>query len=146
MKKTALATLFFVVLQSFNILQESPTKLILGKWKLTATSVPFATRSIINTVKKSSPETAEQMEENLEAVSAMIGGIEMSYTENGIYEITVPQQGTQTGKWEIANNGKTLYVTVEGRPQRRDSILELTASKLRIINGERKDTLEYEHP
>jgi len=146
MKKSitiAVATLVFC--SAFTSINE-PSKDILGTWKIDESSLEGTTKAVINTTRKANPTVAQQMDDNFPAIMEMIGGIEITYKADNTYEAAIPQQPTQSGKWEIVDNGHTLLVTPQGRPARRDSILEISSTKLRIINRERGDTTLYIHP
>lgn len=139
----ALATL--LVCSAFTTFND-PAKDILGTWKIHSSSVESVTKSIINSARKVNPDNAQQMEDNFPAIMEMIAGIEITYKANNTYEAALPQQAPQTGKWELVDNGRSLLVTPQDRPARKDSILEISAIKLRIINRERGDTTLYVRP
>lgn len=139
----ALVTLLFCT--AFTTINE-PSKDILGKWKIDSGSLESATKAVINAAKKTNPDVAQQMDDNFPAIMEMIGGIEITYKPDNTYEAEIPQQGTQGGKWELIDNGHSLLVTPQDRPARKDSILEISATRLRIINKERGDTTLYVRP
>lgn len=146
MKKVTILSLATLLFCSAFTLLNQPSKDILGKWKVDASSLENTTKAIINTARKNNPDVAQQMEDNFPAIMEMVGGIEIIYKSDNTYETLIPQQVTQSGKWELAENGHSLLVTPEGKPQRKDSVLEISATKLRIFNRERGDTTLYIHP
>lgn len=146
MKKSTLIALVTVLFCSAFTTISEPSKDILGTWKIDNSSLESTTKALINATRKVSPENAQQMEDNFPAIMEMVGGIEITYKADNTYEAVIPQQGSQSGKWEIVDNGHILLVSPQGRPARRDSILEISPTKLRIINRERGDTTLYVHP
>lgn len=146
MKKSTLIALATVLFCSAFTTINEPSKDILGTWKIDNSSLEGATKAVINVTRKANPDMAQQMEDNFPAIMEMIGGIEITYKADNTYEAIVPQQPNQSGKWEIVDNGHILLVSPQGRPARRDSILEISPTKLRIINRERGDTTLYVHP
>ena len=146
MKKITLLALVTVLFCSAFTTLNEPSKDILGTWKIDNSSLESATKSIINVTRKTNPDAAQQMEDNFPAIMEMIGGIEITYKADNTYEVVIPQQGTQTGKYELVDNGHSLLVTPQDRAGRKDSILEISPTRLRIINRERGDTTLYVHP
>lgn len=134
----------FVFSSGFTALPD-PSKDIIGKWKIEEKSLEKTTRAVINVTRKNNPDLAQQMEDNFPAMVEMISTIVVTYKEDHSYEILTPQ-GPQAGKWELADNNQSLLMSPQGRPQRKDSILELSSSRLVLINRERGDTTAYIHP
>lgn len=133
-----------VVLCSFTLLLE-PEKDILGKWKIDESSIDGFFKGVVNQSRKTNEDMAQQMEDNADAVKEAIRNIEIDYKADHTYEVTTPQ-GPQGGKWELANNGHAILLTRDGGKQRRDSVMTLTPTQLRIINFERGDTTLYVRP
>lgn len=135
-------TLLAITLFSFTTLGD-PEKDILGKWKIEDGYAPKAAKNMIEFARKSNPDQAEQMEQNFDAFTEMLSGLTLEYKADKTYEVDVPGQGTQGGKWEMGADKKSLLVTRSNGMQRTDKIIELTDKKLVIVNGERQDTTRY---
>ncbi len=132
-----------IFLSGFSLFND-PSKDILGKWSIDESHIAAATRSVIANARKSNPDLAQQMEENLPALEEMMRSMEYNFKEDHTYELQTPQ-GQQSGKWSFADNYTHLIFTREGKPDRKDSVLEITATRLRLINLERRDTLLFAH-
>lgn len=139
-----LSTLALLCLSSITVSNE-PEKDILGKWKIDASSVEKASRSIIDFTRKTKPESADQMEANFEAVMELVSKIEYDFTADKTYRLK-SAQNTQNGTWEITDNGHSIIFNRPDKPARKDSILELNSSRLVLINKERADTILYTRP
>lgn len=144
-KRTLIALVTVLFCTAFTTFNE-PSKDILGTWKIDNSSLESVTKSIINATRKTNPEGAQQQEDNFSGMMEMIGGIEITYKADNTYEVVIPQQGIQSGKYELVDNSHSLLVTPQDRPGRKDSILEISPTRLRIINRERGDTTLYVHP
>jgi hypothetical protein len=145
MKKIALFSVaVFTFLTAFTIIND-PAKDILGKWKLDDSSVPKATKFLIEQTKKSNAEVAQQMEDNYPAVEDMVRGLRFEYKEDLSYLVETPQ-GIQNSTYKLVDNKRTLVVTRSNGTVKQDIILELTATKLRLLNKERGDTTLFIRP
>jgi hypothetical protein len=71
--------------------------------------------------------------------------MEFEYKADNTYEIQTPQ-GPQTGKWSFIQNNTVLLISREGKPDRKDQVLEISATRLRLVNTERGDTTLYVRP
>jgi hypothetical protein len=129
---------FLLALTSFT---DQPTALI-GSWKIAESHLEKATRSIIQTTRKDRPDLADQMDENFPSMVEMVKSIVYTYKQDNTYEVETPQ-GIQKGKWELRNNGRSLWMAPDSRQPRLDSVLELSPTSLLIINRERGDTILY---
>ncbi len=129
---------------AFTIVSD-PSKDILGIWKVDESSVDVVTNSIITSATKSNPALAEQLEEQKDAIKDMVRTMTFEYKADSTYEIQTPQ-GPQGGKWVFTENNKYLLVIRPGKPDRKDSVMEISSTRLRIINSERKDTTLYIRP
>ncbi|MFZ1786049.1 MAG: hypothetical protein WAU23_12670 [Ferruginibacter sp.] len=137
-------TLIITFCTAFTLLHE-PEKDIIGQWRIDDSSLEKTTNAIIEFTRKSNPDMAAQMDERYEMVKDMIGGMSFEYKADHTYEIVTPQ-GPQKGKWSFLDENKFLLYTREGRPDRKDEVLEITASRLRLVNGERGDTTLFVRP
>ncbi|MFY7652304.1 MAG: hypothetical protein ACOVQE_06355 [Chitinophagaceae bacterium] len=140
MKKAfySLSTLFVLLLSSFTIAND-PSKDILGRWKIDDAHTGTVAKYIIESTRAKNPEMAQQMEENFEMVVGMIQGIVIEYKADGSL-ITETPQGNQNATYSFDDNFKSLIVKRPNGTQRKDSILELSATRLKLINRERGDT------
>jgi hypothetical protein len=145
MKKVLLLSFTAIICcTAFTVLSD-PSKDILGTWKIDESSVEAVTGSIISAAGKSNPDMAAQLEEQKDAVKEMVRNMTFEYKADNTYEIQTPQ-GPQGGKWAFAENNKYLVVSRPGKPDRKDSVLEATATRLRLINKERRDTTLFTRP
>jgi hypothetical protein len=145
MKNTVWVILIAFAIGSAFTPVSDPAKDILGKWKIEEKSLEKTTRAVISVTRKNNPDLARQMEDNFPAMVEMVANIVVTYKEDHSYEILTPQ-GPQPGHWELVDNNQSLLLTPEGRPQRKDSILEISSDRLVVINRERGDTTAYIHP
>lgn len=145
MKKMPILALAVILLCSaFTVLNE-PSKDILGIWKIDESSVVPVTRSIIAVTKKTNPDLAAQLEGQEDVVKDLVRTMTFEYKADNTYAITTPQ-GPQNGKWTFVENNKYLLISREGRPDRKDSVLEISSTRLHVINRERGDTTLYIRP
>jgi hypothetical protein len=145
MKKILFLSLVIVTLFSGFTLLTDPSKDILGKWKIDEGSIDGVTSTVIALAGKTNPDLAAQLEEQKDAVKDMVRNMSFEYRADNTYEIQTPQ-GPQVGKWTFAENNKYLLISRAGKPDRRDSVLEISPSRLRLINTERGDTTLYIRP
>ncbi len=143
MKKIiTLSAIVFICCTSFI---GEPEKDIIGKWKVDAASLPKAVDATINKMKETNPGKEEEIEEQRAALGLMISSLVYEYKADNTYEVTTPQ-GVQKGKWSIGNNGKMLLIERANGNKRTDAIVELSAARMILINGERKDTTLFIRP
>lgn len=135
-------TLLAISLFSFTTLGD-PEKDIIGKWKLEDGYAPKAVKNMIEFMRKSNPDQAEQMEQAVDQLTEMFTSLTLEYKTDKTYEVDIPGQGVQGGKWEMGADKKSLLITRSNGTQRTDKIVELTDKKMIIINGERQDTTIY---
>jgi hypothetical protein len=145
MKKILLLSLTIVTLFSAFTVLSDPSKDILGQWKIAEESVDGVTNAVITLTAKSNPAMAAQLEEQKEVVKDMVRNMEFEYKADSTYEIQTPQ-GPQRGKWTFIQNNKYLLISRDGKPDRKDSVLEISLTRLRLINVERGDTTLFIRP
>jgi hypothetical protein len=145
MKKILFLSVAIVTLFSAFTVLTDPSKDILGKWKIDEGSIDGVTSSIITLTGKINPDLATQLEEQKDAVKDMVRNMSFEYRADNTYEIQTPQ-GPQAGKWIFAENNKYLLISRAGKPDRKDSVLEISPTRLRLINNERGDTTLYIRP
>jgi len=142
MKKIILAFVVLFIGTTAFVTQQNRNTLILGKWKVDDGNINnFITAQIENT-RKTSPERAEQMEQNLDMMQQMVASLIFEYKADGVVELTSPQ-GTQEVKWKLNEQQTKLIITRPNGTERVDSILELSATKFKVLQGERRDTIVY---
>lgn len=129
---------------AFAVLIE-PSKDIIGKWKIDESSINSTTESILKITRKNNPELAEQLESQWDAVKDMVREMTFEYKTDNSYEITTPQ-GPQVGKWTFSPDNKYLLINRDGKPERKDVVLEISSTRLKLVNPERADTTVYIRP
>ena len=145
MKKKLLFSIVIIALCSAFTITNNPSQDIVGKWKIDEGSIDGVTMSIISYTKKTNPDLAEQMEGQEDAMKQVVRSLLIHYKADNTYEIQTPQ-GPQTGSWHFENNNTYLVASRQGKPDRKDSVLEISATRLKLINRERGDTTLYIHP
>ena len=145
MKKILFLSVAIVALFSAFTVLPDPSKDILGKWKIDERSIDGVTSTVIALAGRTNPDMAAQLEEQIDAVKDMVRNMSFEYKADNTYEIQTPQ-GPQVGKWNFAENNKYLMISRIGKPDRKDSVLEISPNHLRLINTERGDTTLYVRP
>ncbi len=145
MKKKLLFSITVVAICSAFTIANNPTQDIVGTWKVDEGSINGVIRSIISYTQKTNPDLAEQMEGQIDGVKQMVRSLTIQYKADNTYEVQTPQ-GPQKGKWRLENNNTYLVAVREGMPERKDSVLEISTTRLKLINRERGDTTLYIHP
>jgi outer membrane lipoprotein-sorting protein len=138
------SALALVFCSAFTLFSE-PSKDILGSWKIDEGSIENVTTSIIALTSKSNPDLAAQLEEQKESVKDMVRSMAFEYKADNTYQIQTPQ-GPQSGKWSFEDDNKILVVTRTGKPDRKDKVLEISSTRLRLVNSERGDTTLFIRP
>lgn len=114
----------------------TPEKDILGKWVIDINSVPAMTKAAIEFTKKTNPEQAAKMEANIEEVNAITAKTNYVFNEDKTF--TVQSNGDpQPGTWAFSDDKKFLLLTRNGKT-RKDSIIELSPTRLQLFHGDRK--------
>jgi hypothetical protein len=145
MKKITFALAIVFLTTTAFFIQENRSTLVLGKWKVADENInAFVTAQIENT-RKQSPERAEQMEQNLDMMQQMVTALVFEFKANNTIELSSPQ-GTQEVQWKLSSNQQNLIITRPNGTERMDSILELSASRFKVLQGERRDTIIYVRP
>lgn len=142
MKKiNILLALIIIATTAFTPIVDRSTE-ILGKWRVDDNSIKSFVTAQIESRRKTDPEAAEQMEQNMDMMETSVALLVFEYKSNNTVELTAPQ-GVQEVKWRLSDNNNTLIITRPNGTERKDSILELTASKFKVLQGERRDTIVY---
>ncbi|CAN5587519.1 hypothetical protein BH11BAC3_BH11BAC3_06970 [soil metagenome] len=123
----------------------NPAKDIVGIWKIDQSSIDEAAAAVINYTAKSKPEAAKQMEGQLASIKAFIRHTTFEYKADNTYNFDTPQ-GILSGKWSFSADNKYLIITRPAKPDRLDSVLEITSTRLVLYNKERGDTSLFVHP
>jgi hypothetical protein len=133
-----------VLLSAFTIASTSEKDLI-GSWKIDDTAVNSVVKKVIAKAVEANPGAEDQIEAQKDMIVTMIQGIRLNIKADHTYE-TVSPQGSKGGKWTLAADGKTMEFTKEDGTVRKDDILESSATRLKLINGDLRDTILYVHP
>lgn len=141
MRKLVLSLALFIGASAFTVVGD-PAKDIVGKWKYSETSYAAAKKVLIERTRKVSPEVAEQIEAAGDEIFQLFPMLTFEYNANGKYEFTTPQ-GPQGGDWKISEDGKYLIRTNSQGIQRKDSIMEVTPQKLKLMDSDFREVLEY---
>lgn len=135
---TATALLAFV---SFNI----PEKDILGSWKVAPPSIPNLVKHVLAKAVAAAPDAEEKIMENKGVITELVKSLQVTYNADGSYE-SASTQGLKNGKWQLMDKGHNLQITKADGSTRKDSVLELSSAKMRLLNHELNDTTLYIRP
>jgi imidazolonepropionase-like amidohydrolase len=134
-------TIFLVFILAVSlgtaIAQENP---LLNTWKVDEKSVPVFSEVIIRRVSKVNPEQAKQLESYPDAVTQLVRSLELTFAENGVYELN-SMQGKQTGTWKIS--GSELITLATGGSERKDSLVKLSKNRVIVLNLDIRKIIEY---
>lgn len=136
MKKYWLGLVVIAISATAFIRLVTPEKDILGKWMIDINSVPTMTKAAIEFTRKTNPEQAAKMEANIEEVNAITAKTNYVFSEDNTF--TVQSNGApQPGTWAFSDDKKFLLLTRNGKT-RKDSIIELSPTRLQLFHGDRK--------
>ena len=133
-----------VALSAFTIVSTSEKDLV-GAWKIDDSRVNSIVKKVIDKAVEANPDAEDQITAQKEAIATMVQGLRLTINADHTYKNVSPQ-GTKGGKWALTNNGHTLEFTKEDGSVRKDSILESSATRLKLINRDLADTILYVHP
>jgi hypothetical protein len=133
-----------VALSAFTIVATSEKDLI-GSWKIDETSINKIAGKVIAKAVEANPDAEDQINGQKDMIVTMVQGIRLNINADHSYAAVSPQ-GTKGGKWALTNTGHTLQFTKEDGTIRKDSILESSATRLKLINRDLGDTILYVHP
>lgn len=145
MKSNAFLIAVIVLCSSAYNYTQSAEQNLYGKWKIAAESLDKTTEAIIHNMRKNNPAAADRMQANPDAAKKAVAAIEVEYKADKTYQITTPD-GVQRGKWELADDQKSLVTYTAKGSARKNSILELTPARLRLYNIDRGDTTLFVRP
>ncbi|MBD1384131.1 hypothetical protein IDJ75_02485 [Mucilaginibacter rigui] len=132
-----------VLLSAFTIVTSE--KDVIGSWKIDDTSIDKTVKKVIAKAVEANPGAEDQIEAQKDMIVSMVQGIRLNIKADHTYE-TVSPQGSKGGKWALTGEGKTMEFTKEDGTVRKDVILESSATRLKVINGDLADTILYVHP
>jgi len=138
------ATILFLTASAFTMIGE-PEKDLLGKWRIDDAYINTFVTAQIESRRKVNPEQAEQMEQNMEMMVQTVGSLVFEYKADNTIDLTTPQ-GVQNVKYRLVNSNRNLIIIRPDGTERKDSILELSPVKFKVLQGERKDTIVYIRP
>jgi myo-inositol-1-phosphate synthase len=118
---------------------------LVGAWKMDAKSVDKMVKLAIKKAVEANPGIEDQIEENRSSIVDVMSGIRITIKADHTYE-TVTSAQSASGKWALVNKDRAIIFTKADGSTRRDTILESSATTLKTINGQLKDTLTYIHP
>jgi len=133
-----------VVLSAFTMVSTSEKDLV-GSWKIDNSSIDKAVKKVIAKAVEANPDAEEQITAQKDMITTMVQGIRLNINADHTYASVSPQ-GSKPGKWALTNNGHTLQFTKDDGTIRKDSILEASATRLKLINRDLADTILYVHP
>lgn len=133
-----------VLLSAFTIAATTEKDLI-GSWKIDESHINTTVKKIIDKAVEANPGAEDQIEAQKEMIVTMVQGIRLNIKADHTYE-TVSPQGSKGGKWALTNKGNTIEFTKEDGTVRKDSVLESSATRLKVINRDLADTIIYVHP
>jgi hypothetical protein len=133
-----------VLLSAFTIVSTSEKDLV-GTWKIDQSGIDNISKKIIDKAVANNPDAEDQIIAQKPAIVSMVEGLRLNMNADHTYASISPQ-GTKGGKWALTNSGHTLQFTKEDGTIRKDSILESSATRLKVINRDLADTVNYVHP
>jgi hypothetical protein len=117
---------------------------IVGTWKIEDASIVPAVNHMIAKIVKANPAAEAQVNAQKDQIIQMVQAIRLHMKADHSFESVTPQ-GTAAGKWALGNKGRVIEFIKPDGSIRRDSILASSASRLKLINGQMKDTILYVH-
>ncbi|GGH02758.1 hypothetical protein [Mucilaginibacter phyllosphaerae] len=133
-----------VVLSAFTI-ASTTEKDVVGSWKIDSTSIDKTVKKIIAKAVEANPDSEDAINGQKDMIVSIVQGIRLNINADHTYASVTPQ-GSKPGKWALTNNGHTLQFTKEDGTIRKDSVLESSATRLKLINRDLADTILYVHP
>jgi hypothetical protein len=132
------------LLSAFTIATTSEKDLV-GSWKIDESHISTTVKKVINKAIEANPGAEDQIEAQKDMIVSMVQGIRLNINADHTYASVSPQ-GSKPGKWALTNSGRTLEFTKEDGTVRKDSVLESSATRLKLINRDLADTILYVHP
>lgn len=123
----------------------TPEKDILGSWKVAPLSIPDLVKHVLTRAVAAAPGAEKKIVESKDAVTDLVISLQITYKADGTYE-SASTQGLKQGKWQLTDNGHNLQITKADGSIRKDSVLELSSAKMRLINHDLNDTTLYIRP
>jgi hypothetical protein len=132
------------LLSAFTIVATSEKDLV-GSWKIDDSHINTTVKKVIAKAIEANPDAEDQIEGQKDMIVSMVQGIRLNINADHTYASVSPQ-GSKPGKWALTNSGHTLEFTKEDGTVRKDSVLESSATRLKLINRDLADTILYVHP
>ncbi len=110
---------------------------LMRTWKPDKSMLPQMFEDIIQKVKQQSPEEAEQLITRKEGFMQMLANITIEYKKDASFLIDIPS-APQKGTWKLIENDKKIARTDEQGKESISEILEISDTKLIILNEEKK--------
>jgi hypothetical protein len=133
-----------VALSAFTIVSTSEKDLV-GSWKIDDANVSKVVKAVIDKAVEANPAVEDQINAQKEMIVGIVKGVRLNIKADHTYE-TISTQGNKAGKWTLSADGKAIDFTKEDGSVRKDVVLESSATRLKVINGDMKDTVLYVHP
>ena len=132
MKKLSYLFISLLFISFLSSCTKSPSDLIVGQWR-------------IIDIKTSEEIPDDQKEMYKQIMDDMKASTELEFKEDGSYKQLIAEE-TNTGKWSISEDAKTITLTDEKGKSEPGDIVELTENKLIIVNqlDKTKNTITWE--
>ncbi|TWR25807.1 hypothetical protein FPZ43_16110 [Mucilaginibacter pallidiroseus] len=118
---------------------------LIGTWKIDDGSIGKVVKRVIEKTVEANPEAADQIEEHKDEIAQRIKGVRLNVKADHTYESISPA-GTNPGTWKYLDAEKAVEFTKKDGTKRKDILLELSPTRLKMVNTELKDTILYVHP
>jgi hypothetical protein len=123
----------------------SPETDILGQWKFDDATVNKTVKKLVASITAGNPAATQQVEGSLQSFKELAQGIRVTFKADHTFETQTPQ-GIQKGKWLFTNNNTFLQLDRENTATRKDSLLEISATRIKVVNNKQADTIIYVRP
>ena len=112
-------------------------RLLARKWRLAESSIPQTLEDILDKVRQQSPEQAQMLEAQKEALVEGLRQSTVEYRPDGRFELVILGQRV-SGVWRIGENDTQILRTNDDGEESVNEIVELTDGRLVIINAQKK--------
>lgn len=117
---------------------DNPTvRLLARQWRLDETVIPQVVESVLDNVRKQSPEQAAQLEGQKEALAQGLRGSTFEYKGDGTFKVSTFGQ-LRTGTWKLSDDGKRILKVDSDGEESANDILELTENRLVVLNNDKQ--------
>ncbi|MBC7722710.1 MAG: DUF4923 family protein [Pedobacter sp.] len=144
MKKlfVSIAIIFFVATAFTNI--QTPEIDILGKWKMDKNSAEPMTKAMIAIMPKTNPEQADKLETDFDKVNEIMASTTYQFKADNTFTVQ-SNADPLPGTWAFSDDKKYISLTRNGKT-RKDSIVELSATRLQLLHADRKVVTLFVRP